>query len=169
MGSIPGSRRSSGEWKWQPTPVLSPGESHGQMSLVGYSPWGHKDSDTTEQLSSIHPSQIWIVVQMWLQQPNWLNSEKENQIRSQPSNFSLSSWDVLKRQSPKVCPNKLLVCSRSTNVITTQGAFSIRSISIAKIWKWNGLPSADSSLSERGVTCVCLCGTFRCTHICKHT
>ena len=28
--------------KWQPTPVLLPGESHGQRSLVGYSPWGHK-------------------------------------------------------------------------------------------------------------------------------
>ena len=33
---------------WQPTPVLLPGESHGQRSLVGYSPWGHKESDTTE-------------------------------------------------------------------------------------------------------------------------
>ena len=34
--------------KWQPTPVFLPGESHGQRSLVGYSPWGHKESDTTE-------------------------------------------------------------------------------------------------------------------------
>ena len=36
--------------KWQPTPMFLPGESHGQRSLVGYSPWGHKESDTTEQL-----------------------------------------------------------------------------------------------------------------------
>ena len=36
--------------KWQPTPVLLPGESHGGRSLVGYSPWGHKESDTTVQL-----------------------------------------------------------------------------------------------------------------------
>ena len=28
--------------KWQPTPVLLPGESQGRGSLVGYSPWGHK-------------------------------------------------------------------------------------------------------------------------------
>ena len=28
--------------KWQPTPVFLPGESHGQRSLVGYSPWGRK-------------------------------------------------------------------------------------------------------------------------------
>ena len=36
--------------KWQPTPVLLPGESHGGRSLVGYSPWGCKESDTTERL-----------------------------------------------------------------------------------------------------------------------
>ena len=33
---------------WQPTPEVLPGQSHGQRSLVGYSPWGHKESDTTE-------------------------------------------------------------------------------------------------------------------------
>ena len=33
---------------WQPTPVFLPGESHGQRSLMGYSPWGRKESDTTE-------------------------------------------------------------------------------------------------------------------------
>ena len=36
--------------KWHPTPVLLPGKSHGRRSLVGYSPWGRKESDTTEQL-----------------------------------------------------------------------------------------------------------------------
>ena len=35
---------------WQPTPVLLPGESHGGRSLVGYSPWGHKELDMTERL-----------------------------------------------------------------------------------------------------------------------
>ena len=33
---------------WQPSPVFLPGESNGQRSLMGYSPWGHKESDTTE-------------------------------------------------------------------------------------------------------------------------
>ena len=33
-----------------PTPVLLPGKSHGLRSPVGYSPWGHKESDTTERL-----------------------------------------------------------------------------------------------------------------------
>ena len=36
--------------KWQPTPVLLPGKSHGRRSLVGYSPWDHKESDMTERL-----------------------------------------------------------------------------------------------------------------------
>ena len=36
--------------QWQPTPVLLPGKSHGRRSLVGCSPWGHTESDTTEQL-----------------------------------------------------------------------------------------------------------------------
>ena len=34
--------------KWQPTPLFSPGKSHGHRSLAGYSPWGLKESDTTE-------------------------------------------------------------------------------------------------------------------------
>ena len=38
--------------EWQPTPVFLPGEFHGRRSLVGYSPWGHKESDTTERLST---------------------------------------------------------------------------------------------------------------------
>ena len=37
-------------WIWQPTPVLLPGESHGQRSLVGCSPWGWEESDVTERL-----------------------------------------------------------------------------------------------------------------------
>ena len=34
--------------KWQPTPVFSPGESHGQRSLAGHGPWGGRECDTTE-------------------------------------------------------------------------------------------------------------------------
>ena len=47
--SIPGLRRSPGEGNGNPlTPVFLPGEFHGQRRLVGYSPWYHKESDTTE-------------------------------------------------------------------------------------------------------------------------
>ena len=40
--------------KWQPTPVLLPGKSHGWRSLLGDSPWGCKESDMTERLHSLH-------------------------------------------------------------------------------------------------------------------
>ena len=44
--------RASGFWRrqWHPTPVLLPGKSHGRRSLVGYSPWGCSELDTTEWL-----------------------------------------------------------------------------------------------------------------------
>ena len=41
-------RKISWKRKWQPTPVLLSGESHRRRSLGGYSPWTHKESDTTE-------------------------------------------------------------------------------------------------------------------------
>ena len=50
VGKIPWRR------KWQPTPVFLPGESHGQRSLVGYSPWGRKESDMTERFQQ---QQLW--------------------------------------------------------------------------------------------------------------
>jgi len=46
VGKIPWRR------KWQPTPGFLPGESHGQRGLVGYSPWGRKELDMTELLST---------------------------------------------------------------------------------------------------------------------
>jgi len=50
VGKIPWRR------KWQSTPALLPGKSHGQRSLVGYSPWGCKELDTTERFhfTSLH-------------------------------------------------------------------------------------------------------------------
>ena len=48
VGKIPWRR------KWQLTPVFLPGESHGQRSLAGYSPWGQKEWDMTEWLSKRH-------------------------------------------------------------------------------------------------------------------
>ena len=44
IGLIPGT-------KWQLTPVFLSGESHGQRSLAGYSPWSRKESDTTARLT----------------------------------------------------------------------------------------------------------------------
>ena len=51
-GSILRSERSPWKRKWQPTPVFLPGKFHEQRSLVGYSPWGPKELDMTEQLNN---------------------------------------------------------------------------------------------------------------------
>ena len=57
MGKIPWRRA------WQPTPAFLPGESQGQRSLTGYSPWGRKELDTTERLSThmciLNPGPSW--------------------------------------------------------------------------------------------------------------
>ena len=39
--------------KWQPTPIFLPRKFHGLRSLVGYNPWGRKESDMTERLRSL--------------------------------------------------------------------------------------------------------------------
>ena len=54
--------------KWQPTPVLLPGKSHGWRSLVGYSPRGHKDLDTTKWLNFLSFN---------LQVTRWLKKKKK--------------------------------------------------------------------------------------------
>ena len=54
VGRIPWRR------KGQPTPVFLAGESHGQKNLVGYSPWSHTESDTTEPLNNdLQPPPRW--------------------------------------------------------------------------------------------------------------
>ena len=53
VGKIPWRRA------WQPTPLFLLGKSYGPRSLASHSPWGHKESDTTEQLSTFCHKQSW--------------------------------------------------------------------------------------------------------------
>ena len=53
--------------KWQPNPVSLPGKSHGQRSLVGFSPWGHrKESGMTEQLTLTYLLIVSLGLSRWL-------------------------------------------------------------------------------------------------------
>ena len=62
MSSIHWSGKIPWRRKWQPTPVFVPEKSHGQRSLVSYSSWGRKESNTTEQLSmSTHITSITVL------------------------------------------------------------------------------------------------------------
>ena len=73
VGNIPWRR------KWQPPPVVLPGEPHGQRSLAGYSPWSHKEWDSTE----------WLTLSLW----------EESNTRSLSTCFDhgcwLRNWDFL--------------------------------------------------------------------------
>ena len=51
-GLIPGSGRSPGEGNGNPLQYSCPENPHGQRTLAGYSPWGHRESDMTKQLST---------------------------------------------------------------------------------------------------------------------
>ena len=59
LGLIPGSGRFPWRRTWQPTPVCLAEKSHGRRILAGYSPWGRKESDMTEQLHFFFTFSIW--------------------------------------------------------------------------------------------------------------
>ena len=51
VGSMSRLGRFTWRRKWQPIPVFLPGKSHGQRSLIDYSPWGHKELNMTERIT----------------------------------------------------------------------------------------------------------------------
>ena len=55
IGKIPCGR------KWQPAPAFLPGKLHGQGSLPGYSPWGHKELNTTDRERNTHSRHRFLV------------------------------------------------------------------------------------------------------------
>ena len=70
--------------EWLPTPVFLPGEFHGRRCLAAYSPWGHKESDMTKQLSHslftmyLHPNSHWIIITLAL---NYTTYENRRLVR----------------------------------------------------------------------------------------
>ena len=116
------------EWrrKWQPTPVFLPGESHRQKSLVGYSPWGHKESDTTEWLHFFSLSLLGNVAN--------LDSTFKNRDITLPKKVRLvkamifpvvmygcESWTVKKAEHPRIDAFELWCGRRLLRVPWTQG------------------------------------------------
>ena len=58
QGFDPWVRKIPWRRKWHPTPVFLPGKSHGQRSLVGFSPWGHQESGTVEVTARAHTQDL---------------------------------------------------------------------------------------------------------------
>ena len=75
--------------KWQPTLVFLPGEFQGRRSLVGYSPWGCRESDRTEQLMLSHCCLWSLCCELDLQ-----NSQS----------FILYNWDFVPFDQPVLIP-----------------------------------------------------------------
>ena len=85
--------------KWQSTPVLLLGKAHGWRSLVGYSPWDHKESDTTERLhffescESLFPKQRFMVSLLCTRycSGGWGCNSEQNKLNSWPHGV-VSPW-----------------------------------------------------------------------------
>ena len=79
----------------QPTAVLLPGESHEQRSLAGYSPWGHKESDTTEVTTRTHTHILFYIVSVSICIPTNSALGQEGSISSthSPAFIACRSFD----------------------------------------------------------------------------
>ena len=104
VGSIPGLGRFPGLeilLRWQPTPAFLPQKSHGQRSLAGCSPWGHK-SDTTDQLN---------------------NNSSQSRNRTQVSRIAVRQftvWATREAQTIAIMPNNvehLFMCLPSADLL----------------------------------------------------
>ena len=68
--------------KWQPTLIFLPGESHGQRSLVSYSPWCHRESDTTEMTYTQATTIIqWLYLMLWSDSVQFSHSGMYDSLR----------------------------------------------------------------------------------------
>ena len=85
--------------QWHPTPVLLPGKSHGQRSLVGCSPWGSEELNTTERLHfhalekemATHSSVLaWRIP--GTREPGGLLSLESHRVRHNWSDLATAAW-----------------------------------------------------------------------------
>ena len=98
-GSIPGMGRSLGEGNGNPFQYFLPGVFHRQQSLVGYSPWDHKESNTTERLTLISFSLFYFFLIFFV-------CDKNNILLYVHSSF----------QTLHLCKSKLYIQSRNQNL-----------------------------------------------------
>ena len=97
--------------KWQPSPVLLPGEFHGQRNQVNYSPWGCKELDTTEWLTHkinwfSNPLCIWRLLCLWCliaPGPQWVETPL---LTAKMHGFTLLSPMALEMTCPFLWPLK---------------------------------------------------------------
>ena len=113
VGLIPGSGKCPCRRKWQPTPVFLPGESHGQRSLAGYSPWGCKELDTTEQLSVYTHTHTHTHTHAHINIPQGHRHINPHQNNSKPGTSLVVQWLGLHTPLPRTGLRSLVAEPRS--------------------------------------------------------
>ena len=152
--------------QWQPTLVLVPGKSHGQRSLVGCSPWGRWELDTTERL---HFTSLY---------------DDLGELKYKEKKWSFEFWSGLKRLKVKVAQLCPTLCHPMD--------YTVHGVLQARILEWITLPFSRGSSQPRDWTQVShmqadslpteprgkpnwkiaflllwQIGWYRCTHHCK--
>ena len=113
--------------KWQPTPAFLPGESHGQRSLAGYSPLGHKELDTTRVTE--HACRA--ASQRCVSRAVWQN-ESAPHIHTSP--LFWISFNPIPEHIPEETRNQKDICTR---------IFTAARFTIARTWKQPKRPSKE--------------------------
>ena len=91
--------------EWQPTPVFLPGEFQGQKSLAGYSPWGCKELDITEQLTLF--SFVYILHKVFLE----FHAEATSPLNTLSVGFIFCLWHLLLSAIIYLCAQGQFICS----------------------------------------------------------
>ena len=114
--------------QWHPTPVLLPGKSHGQRSLVGCSPWGRWELDTTERL---HFTSLY---------------DDLGELKYKEKKWSFEFWSGLKRLKVKVAQLCPTLCHPMD--------YTVHGVLQARILEWITLPFSRGSFQPRDWTSV---------------
>ena len=105
--------------KWQPTPVSLPGKSHGQRSLVGCSPWGRKESGTTERLTLTNYEDLQDLIELTpLKDILFIIGDWNAKVGSQETSrvtgkFGLGVWNESGQRLTEFCQENALVIANT--------------------------------------------------------
>ena len=137
LGLDPWVRKTLWRRKWQPTPVLLPGKSHGRRSLVDYSLWGHKESDTTERLHFFRSFFLYCHTE----ELSYCSTEEQNRAKD-------------KNYSGRMCLNR--IHSLFQQIVTTESSLHMKHyFGPVEYAKKNQLKSLFSSTLQRIMVTEC--------------
>ena len=157
--------------QWQPTPVLLPGKSHGQRSLVGYGQWGRKESDTTEWLNWTELSSL----QEYLANPDlaerfqdWCSKVQDSlgfhvTVGYHASDLVSGSLVLILFKSACVCAKLLQLCLTLCNPMDCSlPGSSVHGFLQVRILEWSAMPSSSGSFQPRDRPSISLASYVFC-------